>query len=55
MELIKEIYKLCSDDANIFSKNLKSLRPVQLKEVRDILSEIEKSKNNQLITLFTAT
>jgi hypothetical protein len=28
IELLKEIYRICSDDANTFTKNLKSLRPI---------------------------
>jgi len=40
IELIVEIYKLCNDDANAFIRNLKALRPIQVKEVKDILSEI---------------
>ena len=40
IELIVEIYKLCNDDANAFIRNLKALRPIQVKEVKDILSEV---------------
>ena len=43
IELIKEIYKLTADDASAYIRNLKSLRPIQLKEIKDILSEIDKT------------
>lgn len=53
IEILIEIYKLCQDDANAFIRNLKSLRPIQLKEVKDLLQEIEKSKVPNLVNLFT--
>jgi hypothetical protein len=45
-----EIYKLTADDANAFVRNLKSLRPIQEKEIKDLLSEITKTSTS--ITLF---
>jgi hypothetical protein len=53
IELIVEIYKLCNDDANAFIRNLKALRPIQVKEVKDILSEIKKTASSAGITLFS--
>ncbi len=43
IELIKEIYKLTSDDSSAYIRNLKQLRPIQLKEVKDLLSEVDKA------------
>jgi hypothetical protein len=43
VELIKELYKLTADDASAYIRNLKSLRPIQLKEIKDLLSEVDKS------------
>ena len=45
-----EIFKLTADDANAFVRNLKSLRPIQQKEVKDLLSEVVKTNNS--INLF---
>lgn len=42
LDLIREIFKCCSDNIHIFIKNLKTLRPVQVKEIKDMLSEVEK-------------
>jgi hypothetical protein len=53
IEILIEIYKLCQDDASAFIRNLKSLRPIQLKEVKDLLQEIEKSKVPNIVNLFT--
>ena len=55
IELMKEIYKLCNDDAKVFTHNLKALRPIQAKEVKDMLADIDKNKNSILINLFNAT
>ena len=46
VELIKEIYKLTADDASAYVRNLKSLRPIQLKEIKDILSEVDKTASS---------
>ena len=46
IELIKEIYKLTADDASAYIRNLKSLRPIQLKEIKDLLSEVEKTASS---------
>jgi hypothetical protein len=43
IDLIKEIYKLTADDASAYIRNLKSLRPIQLKEIKDILAEVDKT------------
>lgn len=43
IELIKEIYKLTADDSSAYIRNLKSLRPIQLKEIKDILAEVDKT------------
>lgn len=40
---MKEIFKYCTDDAATFTKNLKALRPIQVKEVKDMLEELEKA------------
>lgn len=53
IEILIEIYKLCQDDSSAFIRNLKSLRPIQLKEVKDLLQEIEKNKAPNLVNLFT--
>lgn len=37
IEIMIEIYKVCQDDSSAFIRNLKSLRPIQLKEIKDIL------------------
>lgn len=42
LEVIKNVYRLCDDDVNAFTRNLKNLRPIQLKEVKDALNEVEK-------------
>lgn len=52
IEILIEIYKLCNDDPSAFIRNLKSLRPIQLKEVKDLLQEIEKNKVPNLVNLF---
>ena len=52
IEIIKEIYKLCSDDTSAFIRSLKGLRPIQLKEVKDILQDIEKVKSSGLTSIF---
>lgn len=53
VDLFKEIYKLCNDDATTFTKNLKSLRPIQAKEMKDMLSDLEKAKSSITINIFT--
>jgi hypothetical protein len=40
--IIQEIYKLISDDAFTLTKHLTNLRPIQLKEIKDTLTDIEK-------------
>lgn len=50
IECIKEVYRLCHDDASTFVKNLKTLRPIQTKEVKDLLNDIEKTP---VVTLFS--
>ncbi len=52
IEILIEIYKMSQDDSSAFIRNLKSLRPIQLKEVKDLLQEIEKNKQGNLINLF---
>ncbi len=52
IDILIEIYKLCQDDSSAFIRNLKSLRPIQLKEVKDLLQEIEKNKVPNLVNLF---
>jgi hypothetical protein len=37
------LYKLTADDASAYIRNLKSLRPIQLKEIKDLLSEVDKT------------
>jgi hypothetical protein len=51
--LITFVYKHCEDDLNSFCANVKTLRPVQLKELRETLSGVEKSKDSEfLVRLF---
>lgn len=50
-ELLKEIYRLCEDDASAFTRNLKQLRPVQLKDIKDMLQELDKP-DKDLVQLF---
>lgn len=50
IELVKQIYRLCEDEIAVFTKNFKNLRPVQLKEIKDLLSDEEKLKTK--IVLF---
>jgi beta-glucosidase-like glycosyl hydrolase len=45
IEIMIEIYKLSQDDASAFIRNLKSLRPIQLKEIKDMLQDIVKLPN----------
>ena len=49
---MKELYRLCEDDSVTIVKNLKNLRPVQVKELKDLLSEVEKSTKVDLVQLF---
>lgn len=52
IEILIEIYKMSQDDSSAFIRNLKSMRPIQLKEVKDLLQEIEKNKLPNLVNLF---
>ncbi len=49
LELIKQIYKLCEDDLSVFMKNIKNLRPVQQKEIKDLLADEEKLKTKLVL------
>lgn len=53
IEILIEIYKMSQDDPTAFIRNLKALRPIQLKEVKDLLQEIEKNKLPNLVNLFS--
>lgn len=47
------VYENCEDDLNTFVSNLKNLRPVQIKELKDQLQSIEKNQESEyLIKLF---
>lgn len=50
--LLKELYSHCDDDAVTFVRNLKNLRPVQAKEVKDMLQETEKTSKSQQVRIF---
>lgn len=52
IEVLIEVYKVSVDDSNAFIRNLKALRPIQLKEVKDLLQEIEKLQTPSLVNLF---
>ena len=49
LDLAREIYILCSDDSTAFTKNMKALRPIQLKEVKDMLDDTVKTKTGTLV------
>lgn len=52
--LMAHIYENCEDELNVFCANVKSLRPIQLKELRDILAEHQKNTRAEyLVRLFT--
>lgn len=52
-QLMVFVYQNCEDDVNTFTANCKNVRPVQMKEMRDQLSTVEKNtKGDYLIKLF---
>ena len=53
--LMAHIYENCEDDLAVFCANVKSLRPIQLKELRDSLAEHQKNtRADYLVRLFSA-
>lgn len=47
------VYKHCEDDLNTLISNLKNLRPVQLKEIKEQLSAVDKNYSSEyLVKLF---
>lgn len=51
VQLVEEIYRSCEDDITIFLRNLKGLRPIQQKDIKEQLAEVEKHTKN-LVQLF---
>jgi len=45
IEVIRQIYRLTSDDIGVFTKHLTGLRPIQLKEISDLLQESERQSS----------
>ena len=43
MQILQHVYSRCGDDTNCFISNCKNLRPVQQKEIKELLSKTEKS------------
>lgn len=43
MQILYHVYRCCGDDIGTFVANCKNLRPVQTKEIKESLSELEKS------------
>jgi hypothetical protein len=43
LELLKETFKLASDDPSSFVRNIKGARPILLKEIKEILTELDKA------------
>lgn len=53
LQLITFVFMHCEDDLNAFCANVKTLRPVQLKELREALSAVAKSRDQEyLVKLF---
>lgn len=52
--LMAHIYENCEDDLSTFCSHIKSLRPIQLKELKDSLSEYQKRRNDFQVRLFIA-
>jgi hypothetical protein len=47
IQLVTFVYVNCEDDINTFCSNLKNLRPVQLKELKDSLANNKKENGNE--------
>ena len=51
--LMAHIYENCEDELGAFCANVKSLRPVQQKELREALAEHTKKEGDYLVRLFS--
>ena len=51
IEMIREIYKVCTDDAATLVKNLSNLRSIQVKEITDVLQDVSKQSTG--VSLFS--
>jgi len=53
LQLICYVYQNCEDDISTFCSNIKGLRPVQLKELKEQLEAIDKNQESEyLVKLF---
>ncbi len=53
IQIVGFVYENCEDDIDTFCSNLKGLRPVQLKEMRDHLGNLKKNEQQQyLVKIF---
>lgn len=44
MQILQHVYVRCTDDAATFVANCKNLRPVQIKEIKESLTKLDKSQ-----------